>query len=45
MLSSILEDVKGQECRQNFARAKGLDWNKGKEVFKINKGGKYNVER
>ena len=44
MLSCILENVKGEECRKNSARVWGVDKYKGKGVFKVNEEDKYKVE-
>ena len=45
MLNRILDGVKGEECRENFAIVKGLDMCKEKSVFRIKKVSKYKVER
>ena len=44
MLSSVLDDVKGEGCRQSSARVRSVDKYKVKGVFKVNKGGNYKVE-
>ena len=44
MSSIILDNVKGEVCRQSSARVRGVDKYKGKCLFKVNKGDKYKVE-
>ena len=44
MLSSILDDVKGEGGRKSFAWVRGVDKCKGKGVFRSNEGDKYVVE-
>ena len=44
MLSSILDDVKGEECRQSSAGVRGVRKYKTQSVFKVKKRGKYKVE-
>ena len=44
VLRSILEDVKGDGCRQSSARVRDIDKYKGKVAFIIKKGGKSKVE-
>ena len=43
MLSSVLDDIKGERCRQSSARMRGVDKYKGNCVFKVNEQGKYKV--
>ena len=43
MLSSILDDIKGERCRQGSTRMRGVDKYKGNCVFKVNEEGKYKV--
>ena len=44
MLSSILDGVKEEGCRQSSARVRGVDKYKEKGVFKVNEGDKDKVE-
>ena len=44
MLSRTSDDVKGEECRQSFSRARGVDKYKGKSAIRVDKGGKHKVE-
>ena len=39
-VSSILDNVKGEGCRQSSARVRGVDTYKRKGAFKANVGGK-----
>ena len=39
MLSSISDDVKVEGCRTSFAWTRGVGKYKGKDVFKVSKGG------
>ena len=44
MLSSISDYVKGEGVNKSSTRARDVDKYKGKEIFKVNKGGKYKVK-
>ena len=44
IVSSIVDNVKGERCRKSSARVRGVDKYKGKGVFTVNEGGKYKVE-
>ena len=41
MLSSNLDDIKGEECRPSFGRVRCVGKYKGRSVFKVKEGGKY----
>ena len=45
MLSSILDDLKREGCRESSARVRGVGKYKRNGVCKGNEGGKYDVKR